>query len=147
MEYKQVVIYTDKKNNLIVIANGLINKWGGIIKEIDIVEQLNSPYEEKDVEEVLLQMMSKWNTLDPEEVGLTPLEKFLGVKGYAKAVKGRKCIDFSWRINEGYSITPTKREKIGFVSIKDKRIDLGLKIVPGKLYSALIEAIEQSTFL
>ncbi|AIQ49126.1 hypothetical protein R70723_26875 [Paenibacillus sp. FSL R7-0273] len=92
-------------------------------------------------------MMCEWNTLTPEEVGLTPLEKYIGVKGYAKAVKGRKCIDFSWRINEGYSITPTKREKMGFVSIKDKRIDLGEKIVPGKLYRALIEAIEQSAVL
>ncbi|WP_127531737.1 hypothetical protein [Paenibacillus kobensis] len=147
MEFKRVSIYVDKTNNLIVIANGLIDKWGGMIKEIDMVEQLSFPYEENNVETILLQMMNNWCALTPEEVGSTPLEKCLGLQGYTKAVKGRKFIDFSWRINEGYFVTPTRREKTGFVSLKDKRIMLGQQIVPGTLYCALMNAIDQSTSL
>lgn len=44
MDHKQVNIYADNKEKLIVVAVGIIDKWGGIITEIDVVETFNKPY-------------------------------------------------------------------------------------------------------
>jgi len=144
MDHKHVTIYADKDNNLIVNANGIIDKWGGIIAGIDVIESLNAPFKDSEVERLLFSMMDKCCSLTPEEGGASPIEKYLGVKGYAKAVKGKKLINFTWRINEGYTVTPTKREKKGFVHLDEKKLLLGENIVDGALAKALKRAIEES---
>lgn len=75
------------------------------------------------------------------------MEKYLGVKGYAKAVRGKKLVEFSWSNNEGYVVTPTNREKLEFVSQDTKKILLGNQIKAGELYCTLVRAIEVSTLL
>lgn len=147
MDYRQVTIYVDKNKNLIAVANGLIDKWGGIISEIDVVEQLNFPYEPEEVEQLLIDIMGKCHSLIPEEGGFSPLEKLLGVKGYAKAVKGKKLIKFAWRKDHGYYISPSIREKKGFVTPVEKEIMLGETIGKGALAAAVEQAINDSTMI
>ena len=125
----------------------MIDKRGGIITGIDIIERITAPYEAKEVERVLLSMMDNWCSLVPVEGELSPLEKLLGVKGYAKAVKGKKLIHFTWSKKNGYSIVPTIREKTGFVVNEDKIINLGEVITTESLIEALYHALEISTAL
>ncbi len=145
MNYKQVDIYVDKNRNLIVVANGLIDKWGGIIAGIDVVEKLDVPYTEDMLKNLLISMMDKWCSRVPVEGDPSPLEKFLGVKGYSKAVKGRKLICFSWNNEEGYIIRPSIREKKGFSLQDDQKITLGKDIQGNVLADAITQAIEAST--
>jgi hypothetical protein len=143
MEYKQVDIYVDPSKRLILIANGIIEKWGGIIANIDIVKEVEVPYSDEQIETSLEYVFQKCHSLTPVENEITPLEKFLGIKGYEKSIKGKKLVIYSWDSEEGYSITPTKKQK-GFVALNDKKINLGHEFIKGNLAKALREAIENS---
>lgn len=142
MEYKQVDIYVYGKR-IIMIANGIINKCGGIIANIDVVKEVENPNSEEQIESALEYVFQKCHSLTPVENDITPLEKYLGVKGYEKAIKGTKLVIYSCDREEGYSLTPTKKQK-GFDFLDDKKIHLGHEIIKGNLAKALREAIENS---
>ncbi|WP_430509153.1 hypothetical protein [Gottfriedia solisilvae] len=145
--FKAVTIYVDSKDNLFNVPNGISEKYGGASMEIDKIRSLDSPYTDNQIEELLKDALSLCFSLNPneEDTSLTPIEKFLGVKGYAKAVKDKKLIVLNWNIDEGYYITPTEKlPRKGYAHLKKYRINLGLELMKGELAKAVRDAIQLS---
>lgn len=146
-QYRTVHIYADIKDNLIIVPTARSEKWGGATMEIDLITQLNLPYSDEELEEALKKALEQCHSKAPnDDLKITVMETFLNVKGYSKAVKDKKLINFNWRIDEGYKITPTQKiPKKGYVHLKDKEIMLGQDLKTGELARAVKEAISIST--
>ena len=144
-DYRLVNIYADPNNNLLIISNGQSQKWGGVTAEIDVVNQIAFPYSDEEVEEALIKAMKLCYTKNPDDDDSSPIEKFLKVKGYSKAVKDKKLVCFRWDIDDGYYLIPTEKiPKRGFVHLEDKTIRLGKAIEKGKLAISFKEALKLS---
>lgn len=142
LDYRLVNIYADPNNNLIIISNGQSQKWGGVTAEIDVVNIMTFPYSDEEVEEALINAMKLCYTKNPDDDNLSPIEKYLRVKGYSKAVKDKRLVCFRWDIDDGYYLIPTEKiPKRGFVHKEDKAIMLGEAIGKGKLSASLKEAL------
>lgn len=144
MEYKQVDIYADQRGNLILIANGIIDKWGGIIANINVVEQLNPPFRSDQLVFVLNSVLERCHSKVPIENEVSIIEKHTNIKGFDKATKGMKLVVLGWSKDEGYSLTPTKKQKKGFRFLDDKKIDLGYEILEEDIVASLENAFENS---
>ena len=142
--YKTVSVYIDENDNIIAIPVGESEKYG--LMGIDIVFSLSSPYSDEQLEQLLLEAMKKcYFQKADDSSGVSPLEKFLKVKGYAKAVKNKRLISFDWFKDEGYIVIPTeKKPRYGFVNIDDKSIRLGTEFKSGMLANAFREAMKIS---
>lgn len=145
-DFKSVNIYVDKMNNIFAVPTGISNKHGGAIMEINKVQVINSPYTDNQIEELLISALDQCFTLIPDEnSSQTPLEKYLSIKGYSKAVKDKKLIKLSWNDEDGYFITPTEKiPRRGYVHLKKERIDLGNNIIDCNLANAVKEGIKKS---
>ena len=145
--YKNVSIYADTSDNLIIIPTGNSEKWGGAV-DIDLAFQLNSPYTDEELEESINKALVQCFSLKPnEDIKETVIERFLKIKGYSKAVKERRFVSLFWNVNEGYIITPTKKvPRQGYVHINDKSFRLGLKPQMGEIGLAIREAMKLSTY-
>jgi len=76
---------------------------------------------------------------------VTALEKYLNIKGYAKAVVDKKVVSLHWNNDEGYMVTPTtKIPKKGYVKQKENAINLGRKLKSYELAEALQTAMNLS---
>lgn len=144
--YKCVQIYVDVKNNLYIAPTSRSEKWGGAIMEIDLISQLNSPYSDYELEEVILKAMEFCYTKDPDDnLKSTAIEKFFNIKGYSRAVKDKRLITFEWSNNIGFTVTPTcKIQKKGYVNIEDKIFLLGHNLERDALANAVRESITLS---
>ena len=146
--FKDVTVYADSKENLWIVPSGSNERWGGTI-EIDIVHHLVPPYSHYDLGIMLMTAFAEcyskkydWNS------NRSAIEKFLGVKGYAKAVSGKKLVSISWKQGKGYEVTPTKKEqkpKRGYVHMEDKILNLNEQATAEQLGEAVKEAIRIST--
>ncbi|MDD2372739.1 MAG: hypothetical protein PHI03_13845 [Bacteroidales bacterium] len=143
--YKTVNVYVDEKDNLLALPTGESDKYG--LKNLDIVFQLSSPYNDSQLEQFLIAAMDKCYSLKADDTpGPTVLEKHLGIKGYAKAVKSRRLVNYDWVLNSGYVVIPTnKKPRQGFVHQEDKTIKLGKELKTGELAKAFREAMQLST--
>ncbi|MGI6712264.1 MAG: hypothetical protein ACOX4L_06015 [Bacillota bacterium] len=143
--YKAVSVYVDEKDNLIVLPSGESDKYG--LMDLDIVFQLDSPYSDNQLEQLLIDVMDKCYSQKADDTpGPTVLEKYLGVKGYAKAVKNRRFVSFEWFLASGYVVIPTNKvPKHVFVLQEDKAIKLGKVFKSGELARAFREAMQLST--
>ncbi len=143
--YRDLSIYADPDDNLIIIPTGHSPKRGGLI-ELNLPVQLLSPYSDIELEKVINQTLDRCFSIIPEDDKMTPIEKFLSIKGYSRAVKERRFISFFWNVDEGYRITPTKKEsRQGYCSMIDKAIRLGLNPKEGEIAKAIREAMKLST--
>lgn len=145
-DYKSISIYADAADNLLIIPSGYYEKYGGT-KDIAIVNQLNVPYSEIELDEMLKLALEQCYSLKPDEdLKITVIEKFLNIKGYSKAVKQRRWIGLEWDYKNGYTISPTQKiQKRGYVIIEEKIIKLGHENTSGELAKAVIEAMQLST--
>lgn len=147
-DYRTVIIYVDVKDNLFIVPTGESKRLCGATMELDLLKHLAFPYSDVEVEETLLKAMELCFSMEPDDAPgyRTVMEKYLNVKGYAKAVKDKKCIIFHWDVDDGYSVTATQKvPKEGYVHLKDKAIQLGKDIKKGELVKVLKEAIQLST--
>lgn len=143
--FKTVSVYADEKDNLLALPAGESEKYG--LKDLDIVFQLNSPYNDSQLEQFLIGAINKSYSQKADDIlRPTVLEKYLGVKGYAKAVKSRRLVGFDWFLDSGYVVMPTNKiPKQGFVHQEDKAIKLGKETKSGELARAFREAMQLST--
>lgn len=143
--YKTVLVYVDEKDNIIAIPTGESDKYG--LMGLDIVFELNLPYSDEQLEVFLKGVMDKcYSKKADDSAELSTLEKFLKIKGFAKAVKCRRLINFDWFKESGYAIVPTnKKPKQGYVHMEDKIIKLGKEPNEGELSKAFKEAMKLST--
>jgi hypothetical protein len=143
-DYKVVSIYADSEENLIIIPNGESPELG-LTMEIDLVNELNCPYSDEQLEETLLNNMDQCYSILPDETSKqSVLEKHLGVRGYSKATNGRKHVIFKWSASDGYLITPTVRKR-GYFLLPDQAIALGKSFKNGELANAVKKALVLSS--
>ena len=97
-DYRSVIVYADAKDNLFILPTGESKRLCGATMELDILKHLAFPFSDEEVEEALLESMDLCFSEDPDDAPgyRTVMEKYLNVKGYAKAVKDKKCIIFHW---------------------------------------------------
>ena len=145
-DYKSISLYSDKKGTLYAIPTGLNHKFN-ITVAIDILNILEPPYSDDDVQEFILKTFNQCYTKEREDLNsIGSLEKHFGVKKYSTAVRSLKCIPVDWRKDEGYSITPTKKvPREGFIHLEDKIIILGHNPEEGAIAAAIRQAIDEST--
>jgi hypothetical protein len=138
-----VSIYVSKHDVLYMIPTGSSKKKGGAV-EINIVNDLKSPYTSNALEELLLLTFNQCYTRNPDELlNTTPIEQYLNIKGWSNAVRNMKLISCSWDDDIGYEITPT--DKIPYKGYQhQKGIVLGKKVSPGDLAEAVKIAINKS---
>jgi hypothetical protein len=143
--YKLVHIYSDLNQNLIFIPTGESKKWGGTLA-IDSVTELKHPYSDEQLEEALNSSLDRCYSLKPDEsLKESALEKYLGVKGFSKACKGKKLVLFEWLAKEGFSFTPTDKVKgEGYNHLSEQKISFGKNVNKGDLANAVKKAIELS---
>lgn len=144
--YKDVLIYADPNDNLIILPTGDSPKRG-VTVGLDLVFQILSPYSDVELENVIYQTLDLCFSMIPnDDDKSTPIEKFLKIKEYSKAVKGRRFISLSWNVDEGYIITPTKKvPRQGYCFIEDRAIRLGMNPNEGEIARAIREAMKLST--
>ncbi|WP_441913433.1 hypothetical protein [Paenibacillus sp. MCAF9] len=142
--YKNVNIYVSKHKDLFMIPTGSSKKFG--IAEINIVNELKSPYTDEGIEEKLLLTFDQCFTKNPDElINITPIELHFKIKGWTNAVRNKKLISCMWNDESGYVITPTNKVPYnGYEHQEDDSIVVGKKINLGDLANAVKIAIEKS---
>jgi hypothetical protein len=148
-DYKVVIIYADALNNLYIIPNSekeMVGVVGGAIAEMDVVNYIAYPYTEEILEETVFSTFEQCHTEVPQwPNGLGPMEQFLNIKGYARAVKGKRYVELCWDIDEGYSVIPTNKiKRQGYIHQVEQKIALGKTIKKGKLATAIKIALSLS---
>ncbi|MGM0885203.1 MAG: hypothetical protein ACQEXQ_29690 [Bacillota bacterium] len=143
--YKNVGIYVSKHDDLFMIPTGSSKKHGGAV-DINIVNELKSPYTDDDIEKMLLLTFNQCYTMNPDElINTTPIELHFNIKGWSNAVRDKKLISCFWNDEIGYKITPTNKIPYkGYQHQEDATIVLGKKVKPGDLANAVKKAIEKS---
>jgi hypothetical protein len=148
-DYKQLNIYFDiKSSNIIIISTGRNAVYGGT-SEIDRIQEVGYPY---DAEQLYQKITNSLNNCYSLESYIndkpTPIENYLKIKGYGKAVKGKKLLILSWSLDTGYIIVPTEKiKKRGYVHIQDKMIKLGQELEKNNLLHSIIQATRASSIL
>ncbi len=143
-DYKSIQIYVDSNQNLISVPIGESKKWG--IISIHSVSELKSPYSDEQMEQELINSLNRCYSLPADDdLKVSALEKYLGIKDFSKACQGKKLVDLSWNAKDGYYITPTNKVKgKGYLHLEDMKIFLGKNINKGDLANAVKKAIELS---
>lgn len=144
IDFRIVNIYVDRGNNLLAIPIGESKRINGAIVDLDIVNGLQFPYSDENLEKVLKKTLNQCFSQVPNDTtNESSLERYLNVKGFSKAVKDKKLVVFGWNNEEGYYVIPTKKiPKRGFVDIEDKKLYLGNELNDGILAKAIKEAIQ-----
>lgn len=143
--YKTVSVYVDKQNDLIAIPHGESDKYS--LAELDIVLALSAPYTDEDLEAFLLEAYGKcYSQKSNDTTNVSPLEKYLNVKGYSKAIKNRRVVLLHWFKENGYEIVPTNKiPRRGYDHIEEKTFKIGKEIKDKNLSNAFKEAMQLST--
>ena len=139
--FKRISIYADESDNLLMIPTGYHKQYGAV--DIGIVNALNAPYSDEQLEQLVVYTFSQCYSLKPSEYLQRdfPLAKYLGVKRYSKSVQGRRLLGIDWSIKSGYTITPTKNNgNGGFTGIGEK-IHLVSDYQAGELANAIGKAM------
>jgi hypothetical protein len=148
--YKIVSIYADPVDNLYIIPNSekpMRGVKGGTIAEMDELEYLGFPYTDEALEKVINTAFERCHKYVPEwPNGLGPLERYLNVKRYEKAVIDKRYVCVQWNKNDGYCVIPTKKiPKQGYIYQEEKTIFIGKTITKGSLATALKRALDVAT--
>ncbi|CAM4134010.1 hypothetical protein [Saccharibacillus endophyticus] len=117
---KTISVYVDKKENLIIVPTGIWVPRGAVI-DIDSIFELKFPYKKEELEEGLKKGFGSCYSqkVEAEFPEQSAIEKYLKVKSYNQAVKGRKLVSCRWTPEDGYEITPTRKiPRRGFVHQK-----------------------------
>ena len=147
-DYAHIGLYVDKDSTIYAIPCGWdrITLKGTVIPSgIDLLFILEKPYGDSDMEAFLLNALENCY-IKEREPGPGALEKHFGFKSWTRAVKGLKCISFSWSKTEGYVFMPTlKAAHKGYEHQPEKQLNLGKNPQKGELAKALLKAISEST--
>lgn len=151
-QYKMVSVYVRENQNLILVPKGLcfgrpgFGGSGGSDVDIGPVNELLYPYTDNDIEQALLDTMDKCfgESPTPEEMKLPgSLADFMGVKSWKKATEKLKLFNFRWYKDDGYSLSPYKKEKRGdYSGTFESEIHLGHTLEEGKLAKAVREVLK-----
>jgi hypothetical protein len=147
--YKTVDIFVEINGDLLIIPHGKEERFGGTTG-IDIVHYLAASYTDEELEKTINlafdECYSKTPDIDPKS---SVIERYLGIKGYGKATKGKKSITISWWSGKGFEIEPWKKmdkpPKGHYVGIKDQIIKLNSNTKPGEMAEAIKKAISIAT--
>ena len=94
--YKNIRVYSDVNGELYIIPSGENTIRGGTI-EIDIVHHLKAPYSDEELERTVEIALDECYSMKPNfESKYTPIERFLGIKGWAKATAIKKNVTILW---------------------------------------------------
>jgi hypothetical protein len=86
-DYKSVQICADSNQNLISIPTGKSEKWGTLT--IDSILELKIPYSDEQLEQELINSMDRcYSKVPNNDLKISDLENYLGIKGFAKACQG-----------------------------------------------------------
>ena len=144
--YKRVGLYEDEQSTIYLVPLGETakNKYD---KEIDAVLVISSPYTDEELYQKVMEAFELCYSLVPEEGNVaTPLEKLLKIKGYKKATRNKKYVSLYWNNQDGYSVTPTKKDSYGaYDDLLDHSFSLGKKPAYGDFARAIREALGLST--
>lgn len=145
MNFKNVRIYYDVKGTIYLIPTGISRKFN-VPMDIHIVNTLVQPITEDELDALLYKTLDQCYSLYPEEDSISPIERFLKVRGYSKAVKDKKYVSLGWNTFEGYSVTPTQRSKgkKGYVHLESLTKTFTLEPGKGQLARAVLQAIDES---
>lgn len=150
--FKKISIFIDPIGNLIILPTTVAEMrgvTGGAIVDIDVPHQINVPYSDEELEDELMKAMEECYSKEADvKSNTTAIEKVLNIKGWEKAVKDKKLVDFSWTEDGGYKVTPTRKEhkpKRGYTYLSAQSIMLGKQFAPGELAKSVRKAIEIST--
>jgi hypothetical protein len=144
--YKNIHIYSDANSDLYIIPSGENILRGGTI-EIDIVHHLRSPHSDVELERIVEIAFDECYTMKPNlESKYTPIERFLGIKGWARVTADKKLVSIDWWRDRGYEIRPWRRAdkppKGHYIPINDKVIKLDNNLRQGVMATAVREAID-----
>ena len=144
--YCLVSFYSSENGTLYTIPKGL-HLETNLDVEIDILNILEPPYSDNDVESFILKAFDQCYTKKRENLNsVGSLAKYFGVKRYSTAVRRLKFLSVEWDKERGYSVTPThKIPGEGYTHLVDKEKVLGFEPKPGEIAAALRQAIEEST--
>ncbi|WP_033166103.1 hypothetical protein [Clostridium sp. KNHs205] len=145
--YRNLSIYADPNDNLIIFPTGESPKREGATVILNLPIQLLYPYTDEELEKSIYKAMDLCFSIIPDdEDKTTPIEKFLNIKGYSRAVKERRLIFFFWNVDEGYIITPSQKiPRQGYSSIDEKEFRLGMNPKEEEIAKAIREAMKLST--
>ena len=143
MNFKVIGIYVTAKQDVILIPSGKSEKWGGAIVKLELYHLLEKGYTAEQLDQEIYQTFNECYSQKPnDELKPSAIEKYLNIKGYAKATKGMKFVDVSWSNEDGYVVVPTiNLAKNGFDHMEDQKIMLGKNVKPGELAEAVIRAM------
>lgn len=145
LDFKRISIFADVSDNLLLIPTGYHKQYGAV--DIGIVNALDSPYSDEQLEQTILDTFSQCYSLKPSEyiVRDNPLCKYLGVKRYSKATQGRRLVSIEWNRKSGYEIWPmVNMGKDGFDSHGDGMTHLSTQFRDGELARAIIKAMAKA---
>ncbi|MCR2803640.1 hypothetical protein [Paenibacillus soyae] len=114
--------------------------------DINIVNELESPFSDENVEEKLLLTLDQCFTKNPDElINTTPIELYFNIKGWSNAIRGLIYFSCFWNDEIGYVIKPARKvPNKGFHFQKEEEIVLGKSVKPGDLANSMKIAIEKS---
>lgn len=137
-EFKYIQVYADVCDNLILVPTGF-NKEG-LLMGIDMVIRLDSPYTDEQLETAIFEAMN--NCFLKEADAASGLERHLGVKGYAKAVKDRRLVIIRREKGVGYIINSSIKNRENYVF--NEEINLGEVLEEGIVAKAFRQALAMS---
>ncbi len=144
--YKRVGLYEDEKSNLYLVPLGetAVNRYD---KEIDAIVFVNYPYTDEELYRKIREAFERCYSIIPDEGNLpTPLEKLFKVKGYKKATRNKKYVSLYWNNEDGYSVTPTKKDSYGaYDHLLDHTFELGREPTSDAFARAIHDALCLST--
>jgi hypothetical protein len=148
--YKSLTVYADSTGNLIIFPTTVAEMrgvTGGAIVGIDLPHQLKPPFDNSVMENEIQKAFDECYSKEAD-LSSTPIERFLKIKGYGKAVEGKKLVSVRWTEDTGYVVIPTRKEhkpKRGYIHLNEQSINLGKQFAPGEMAKAVRTAIEIST--
>ena len=142
IEFGSISLYIFKDDSILVIPIGLSERFGSY--DLEIFLRLEVPYTDEQLENLFDEAFGKCHSIEANDTSnISPIEKFTGLRGYAKAVKGKRLVDLYWNDEDGYIITPWKKGKPrGFNPVEGHIINLGLNPNKGELAAAFREALK-----
>lgn len=143
---KCLTIYSSSEK-LYICSNQTLKEVYSSIQKGAVIE-LSISSTEEELQAALYESLKHCNVELLDEIPrLTSLEEYLGIKGWKKATKDKKCVSFLLN-PEGFSISPMKKHpRYGYLGTDVKDIHLSVEdaMVNNNLAKAVIQAINLSS--
>ncbi|PLT29281.1 hypothetical protein [Peribacillus deserti] len=140
MEYTLVNIYVDVFSGTLYFVPNCDTERG--IVEMDTFIELKAPYSNRDLEKIALSALILCHKEEPSINKKTVLQRHLKINSYKRFTENKKFISYGWSLDEGFTVTPFERERLGNGYSGLETISLGNKLESGQFAMALTRAVE-----